>query len=467
MDITGFKYFFFVGIGGIGMSAQARYFKLSGKNVAGYDRTPSALTANLEKEGITVFFSDEPDLIPSGFKNRLDTLVVYTPAVKDDNKILQYFRENNFTILKRSKVLGLLSERFKTIAVAGTHGKTSVSTMAAHLLKQSAVDCSAVLGGISKNYQTNLLVSETSAFLITEADEFDRSFLQLHPYIAVITSADPDHLDIYGTPENMREAFAEFAGQVATTGFLIIKHGINLDLSNVKTGKIITYSFNSPDAHIKAENVRISGGKMIFDFYSPAISIQNIEMAATGTVNIENALPAVYAAFLSGATEHEIRSGLATFSGVVRRFDLQFNDGEVIYIDDYAHHPEEINALIRSVKAIYPGRKLTGIFQPHLFTRTRDFADGFAASLDALDEAILLEIYPAREKPLPGVTSAMILNRMKNPHKSIINKELLPESLNNRNLEILLTIGAGDIDRLVSPIKHFLSDSYSLKNQKS
>lgn len=466
MDLTGFKYFFFVGIGGIGMSAQARYFKLLGKNVAGYDRTPSALTASLEKEEIIVFFSDEPGLIPDGFSNRQDTIVVYTPAVKDDNKILQFFRENNFTILKRSRVLGLLSERFKTIAVAGTHGKTSVSTMAAHLLKQSAVDCSAILGGISKNYQTNLLVSEKSEFLVTEADEFDRSFLQLHPHIAVITSADPDHLDIYGTAESMREAFAGFAGQVAETGFLIIKQGINLDLSHVKARKIITYSFNSPDAQIKAENIRVSDGKMFFDFCSPSISIKNIEMTATGTVNIENALPAVYAAFLAGATQQEIRSGLASFSGVVRRFDLQFNNGEVIYMDDYAHHPEEINALIRSVRAIYPGRRLTGIFQPHLFTRTRDFADGFAASLDALDEAILLDIYPAREKPLPGVNSEMILNRMQNPARSLINKELLPEALRNRHLEILLTIGAGDIDRLVIPIKNFLSNNYSLKDQK-
>jgi len=466
MDLKRFKNFFFVGIGGIGMSAQARYFMLLGKKVAGYDRTASALTTSLEKEGIFAFFSDDISLIPPDFTDPDKTLVVFTPAVKEDNGILKYFRENNFQVIKRSKVLGLLSEQFKTIAVAGTHGKTSVSTMTAHLLKQSAVDCNAILGGISKNYKTNLLASEKSAFLITEADEFDRSFLQLRPLIAVITSADADHLDVYGTAESLREAFAEFAGQIAENGTLIIKQGLNLDLSKVKTNNILTYSVHSAVANIRAKNIRISDGKMIFDFYSPSINIQNLEMTATGTVNIENSLPATYAAFLSGVSEQEIRSGLRTFSGVVRRFDLQFNNGNIIYMDDYAHHPEEINALIRSVKAIYPGRKLTGIFQPHLFTRTRDFAGGFAVSLDTLDEAILLDIYPAREKPIPGVTSAMILDLMKNPNKSLISKETLPNALKTKQLDILLTIGAGDIDRLVVPITQFLIN-HSHKNQQS
>lgn len=466
MDLKRFTYFFFVGIGGIGMSALARYFMLLGKKVAGYDRTPSALTARLEKEGIVVFFSDDPKLIPTSFTDPEHTLVVYTPAVKEDNEILKYFLGNNFQIVKRSRVLGLLSEQFKTIAVAGTHGKTSVSTMTAHLLKQSAVDCSAILGGISKNYQSNLLVSEKSDFLVTEADEFDKSFLQLHLHIAVITSADPDHLDIYGTAAHMRETFAEFACNIPEDGVLIIKHGLGLDLSKLKTRNIFTYSFQSKEANIRVENIRVANGKMYFDFISHAFSIKNLEMTATGTVNIENALPAIYASFLAGITEPKIRSGLQSFAGVVRRFDLQFSNEKVIYIDDYAHHPEEINALIRSIKAIYPGKRLTGIFQPHLFTRTRDFADGFAESLDALDEAILLDIYPAREKPIAGVTSEMILVRMKNPNKSLILKDSLPEAISNKPLEILLTIGAGDIDRLVGPIKQYLIN-HSLKIQQS
>lgn len=469
MNLKRFTHFFFVGIGGIGMSALARYFTLQGKKVAGYDRTPSALTARLENEGISVFFSDDPNLIPASFTNSEQTFVVYTPAVKEDNKILSYFLNNSFQVAKRSKVLGLLSKQFKTIAVAGTHGKTSVSTMIAHFLKQSAVDCTAILGGISKNYQSNLLVSATSETLVTEADEFDKSFLQLHLNIAIITSADPDHLDIYGTGENMRAAFAAFAGNLPNNGVLIIKHGLGLDLEQVKTSNILTYSLHSAEANIRAENVRVHDGKMYFDFISPAVSIENLEMAATGTVNIENALPAVYAAILAGATEPEIRLALQSFAGVVRRFDLQWSNGTMIYIDDYAHHPEEINALIRSMKAIYPGKKITGIFQPHLFSRTRDFADGFAQSLDKLDETILLDIYPAREKPIAGVDSSMILNRMKNPNKSLISKDLLPEALNNKPIEILLTIGAGDIDRLVEPIKQYFihRDNHSPKNQQS
>lgn len=452
-----------IGIGGIGVSALARFFVRTGRIVAGYDLTPSALTAQLENEGIEITFDDKPSFADVSFSDPEKTLVIFTPAVKEDNGFLTYFRARGFKIMKRAEVLGEITKAYKTIAVAGTHGKTSVSCIAAHLLYQSKLGCTAILGGIPANYKTNFLYKENTNFAVTEADEFDRSFLKLHPYFAVITSTDADHLDIYGDKNSLLQSFNAFAGNVDAKGVLLIKYGADIETSGLQTKEIYTYSLTDKQADVYARNIRLDNHNMVFDMITPDTETNQFQMKALGLFNIENALAAAFMAIKAGVTETEIREGLLSFQGVNRRFQRQFVSDHVIYIDDYAHHPEEIRALIASVKSVYPGRKITGVFQPHLYSRTRDFAEGFADSLSLLDEVMLLDIYPAREKPIENVSSNLIFQKINNTNKLLTNKKELPEIIRNGEYEILLTIGAGDIDRLVVPIRQILEEK--LKNQ--
>jgi UDP-N-acetylmuramate--alanine ligase len=450
----------FLGIGGIGMSALARYMMHESKHVAGYDRTPTLLTSKLAKEDILVVFDDDPALVPKEFRNATATLVVMTPAINSENRQLKYFQKHKFKIVKRAQLLGNVSLHYKTIAVAGTHGKTTVSTMTAHLLRQSAIGCTAILGGIAKGNDTNFFFSAQSPWLVTEADEFDRSFLSLHPHIAVITSTDADHLDIYGQAENLLTSFNAFASQTDNDGMLLVKGDAAINRNLLEGKRILSYSLTDSTADVYATNIRYSGASMIFDLVMPEVVIKKLQMEATGLINIENAVAASFIALQAGITEDELRNALADFKGVVRRFDKQFSSREVIYIDDYAHHPTEIRALIRSIKSIYGDRKITGIFQPHLYSRTRDFAEDFARSLQELDEILLLDIYPAREKPIENISSATIYQYLDHPRKALVHKETLLEYLNDIEPELLLTIGAGDIDQLVAPIKNMLKKKY-------
>lgn len=458
-----FSHIFMIGIGGIGVSALARYFALNGKIVAGYDRTSSPLTARLESEGIKITLSDDPSILDVAFKDPQKTLVIYTPAVKDDNAFLNYFRNGGFKIMKRAEVLGEITGAYKTIAVAGTHGKTSVSCMTAHLLYRSHIGCVAILGGIASNYDTNFLFKEQSEFAVTEADEFDRSFLRLAPFFAVITSTDADHLDIYGDKNALIHSFCQFAGNVHSDGILLVKYDAASQIKEFAKSHVFTYALDNSKADVFARISEINSQTMTFDLVTPEKEINKLQMKATGLMNIENAVAACFMAMKAGVKEEEIRSGLADFAGVYRRFQRQFVSENTIYIDDYAHHPEEIRALVNSVRSVYPNKKITGIFQPHLYSRTRDFADGFAESLGLLDEIILLDIYPAREKPIANVTSNLIYQKIKKPNKILVHKEDLPEIIKNNNYGILLTIGAGDIDRLAAPIRQILEDK--LKKQ--
>ncbi len=463
--MNNFSHIFMIGIGGIGVSALARYFVRSGKIVAGYDRTPTALTAQLESEGIKITFEDKLSFTDASFSNPRKTLIIFTPAVKEDNGFLMYFRAKGFKIMKRAEVLGEITKQYKTIAVAGTHGKTSVSCMMAHLLYGSGVGCTAILGGIPANYKTNFLYRENTSFMVTEADEFDRSFLKLHPCFAVITSADADHLDVYGDKNSLVQSFNAFAGNVSENGVLLVKYGADINTSTLKTKGIYSYSLNDKQADVFAGNIKIDNHRMVFDLLTPDAEIKGLEMKALGLFNVENAVAAAFMAIKAGVSETEIRDGLLSFEGVYRRFQRRFVSENVIYIDDYAHHPEEIKALIASVKSVYPGRKITGIFQPHLYSRTRDFADGFAESLALLDEILLLDIYPARELPIENVNSNLIFQKIKHTNKLLINKEELPGIIKNGNFEILLTIGAGDIDRLIVPIREILEKKYKKQQQ--
>lgn len=465
MQLNSLTYVFFVGAGGIGMSALARYFMWQGKKCAGYDRTRSSLTDELTGEGMPVVFDDDPEWIPPVFNDIEKTLVVITPAISPKNRLLKYFRENNFTILKRADVLGRITSAYKTIAVAGTHGKTTVSTMIAHLLNESSRQSLAILGGISKNYKTNFLAAENPKFAVTEADEYDRSFLKLEPWFAVITAADADHLDIYGTHDAMVGAFAEFAGQVHPEGLLLMKNTVNINTEKLRVKTIFSYSADDSTADVYADNPAVKNGRMHFDMVHPGGSIKDLQMQSGGKMNLENALAAVFISLQAGVQEYEIRNGLATFSGIVRRFDVQINNSDIVYVDDYAHHPEEIRALVEAVRITWPGRKVTGIFQPHLFTRTRDLAEGFAKSLELLDEVILTGIYPAREEPVPGVSSEMILDKIQKTEKQLIHKDQLINYLKSSEQDVLLTIGAGDIDRLVKPIRKMLEVKYKTDKQ--
>ena len=448
---------YFVGAGGIGMSALARYFRAKGKQVAGYDKTPSDLTAALIEEGIRIHYTDDIALIPEDCKQIDSTLVIYTPAIPETHTELNYFKTNGFTLMKRARVLGEITRTERGLCVAGTHGKTTTSSMLAHLLKQSHVDCNAFLGGILKNYNSNLMLSDKSDLAVIEADEFDRSFHWLNPYMAVITAVDPDHLDIYGTPAAYRESFEHFTSLIRPDGCLVMKKGLQLQPRLPEGTKLYTYSATE-EADFFARNIRIGNGDILFDFVTPDGCIPDVKLGVPVKVNIENGVAAMALAWLNGLTPEEIRRGMETFAGPVRRFDFHLKKDDIVLLDDYAHHPAELKASIQSVKELYPDKKVTGIFQPHLYTRTRDFAADFAASLSLLDELILLDIYPAREELIPGVTSQIIFDRVTIPNKRMIRKEELLDLVQKEaaSFEVVLMVGAGNIDRLVEPVKQIL-----------
>lgn len=457
MDITTITAVYFVGAGGIGMSALIRYFLSKGKQVAGYDKTPSGLTEQLNSEGAAIHYEDDVTRIPDHFTDPARTLVVYTPAVPESHSELSYFRSNGFEVMKRARVLGEITECSRGLCVAGTHGKTTTSSMVAHLLKQSHVDCNAFLGGILKNCNSNLMLSDRSDLTVIEADEFDRSFHCLKPYMAVITSADPDHLDIYGTAEAYRESFEHFTSLIRPGGCLIMKQGIHVTPRLQPDVTLYTYSATEGgDFH--ADNIRIGNGEIYFDFAGPGVHISDIQLGVPVKVNIENGVAAIALAWLNGATAEEIRLGMSTFAGPKRRFDFHLKKENTVLIDDYAHHPAELEASILSVKELYAGRKVTGIFQPHLYSRTRDFAADFAASLSLLDELILLDIYPAREEPIPGITSRIIFDAVTIPAKKLVRKDELLALVTERadTLDVVLMAGAGNIELLVEPVKQIL-----------
>lgn len=458
--MNSYKNIYFIGIGGIGMSAIARYYKFKGCNVSGYDKTPSELTGELIAEGIGVHYEDNTDFIPKDVEN---TLVVYTPAIPHDLKELLYVQEHGYTLLKRSKTLGEIAKGQRCLAVAGTHGKTTTSTLLAHIFTDSKVGCSAFLGGISKNYDTNLLVSHNPT-IVAEADEFDRSFLQLFPEIAVITAMDADHLDIYGDLKHVHEAFQAFAGQVS--GTVITKLGLDITPNHTKA-RIMRYSYNDPRADFYADNLRKDEcGYFTFNLKYPDGVIKDCRVGIPGWVNVENAVAASAIALVYGIDPEAIRHALGTFLGVKRRFDIHVNRPGCAYIDDYAHHPNEISTAISSMRDIFPGRRLTAIFQPHLYTRTRDFADEFAKALSAVDKLILLDIYPAREEPIPGVSSRLIFDKVTAPEKVLLKKEMLMKYLEDEKIDTLITFGAGNIDRFIPQITEMLSSQIQLKPAK-
>ena len=453
-SLTEYDNFYFVGCGGIGMAALERYFLSRGKRVGGYDRTPSQLTDALAREGVEITYSPTPDAIPEAFRNPARTAVIYTPAVPADLPLLRWFVENKFEVMKRAKALGLITRQSVALCFAGTHGKTTTSSMAAHILKSEGTGCNAFLGGVLNNYGTNFLLSPSSHYSVIEADEYDRSFHHLTPTVAVITATDPDHLDIYGTEKAYLESFARFTELIRPEGTLIVHTGLKLEPRVRKDVKVLTYSRDEGDFH--AAYIRRSPGTITFDIVTPRGTIRNINLGVPVEVNIENAVAAVAAVSCTEAFDPvAIREALSTYRGTKRRFETWLKEdgpeGRVI-IDDYAHHPAELRSSIASVKALYPGRRLTVAFQPHLYSRTRDFAPEFAEALSEADSLILLPIYPAREEPIEGVTSELILNDVKLSDKTLIDREKLVETLKNRNFDILLTVGAGDIDRLLPDI---------------
>ena len=437
------------------MSALARYFKQKGINVSGYDKTSTILTGQLQAEGIDIHFEDDVNKIPDNID-----LIIYTPAIPNDLNEFRYLTESlrkkaGLSIKKRSEILGMLSREKSTITIAGTHGKTTISTLVAFLLKQSAVDCTAFLGGISKNFESNLVTSDKSDWLVVEADEFDKSFLQLHPSIEVITSVDADHLDIYGDIENLKNTFREFAGQIRVGGTIIRKKGIDLNFDDLPDCRIFEYALDTK-ADFYAKNIVLEKEQYKFDIVTPDKIIKDIKLGIPGLINVENAVAAIAVAWLSDVTENEIKQALPNFSGIKRRFDYQVNNDKIVYIDDYAHHPEEISGFVSSVKKMYPGKKVLGIFQPHLYSRTRDFAKEFAISLELLDDIILLPVYPAREKPIEGIDSGIIYDKIRKSKKTLSSKEDLIKNIEKKEFDILLTLGAGDIDKMVQPIKEYL-----------
>jgi UDP-N-acetylmuramate--alanine ligase len=448
---------YFVGIGGIGMSALALYFEKGGYSIAGYDRSESKISRSLAENGCVINYVDEVDVLPELFRNisfKNKVLIVYTPAIPVENKILSFFKSNGYSIYKRSEILGELSSHTDTLAVAGTHGKTTVSTMIAHLLKQSQIDCSAFLGGISKNYDSNLLLGD-SRYTVMEADEFDRSFHRLSPLMAVVTSLDADHLDIYGDQLTMIKAYNEFCAKIKNGGNLIVNKKISKEIIVPQGVNCFTYGLGE-GCDFRATDIKHNTDYYSFNFHSPSTTIEDLHFAFPGIINIENFTAAIAVALMCGVTEQEVKKAVLLFQGVRRRFDIRVNIPGLAFVDDYAHHPEEIRACIMCMKEFFTGRKITGIFQPHLFSRTRDHAEGFAKILDELDEVILLPVYPAREKPIEGVSSAMIFNKMKSTRKRMMAKEDIPGKLDTSKLDVLLTIGAGDIDGLVEPIEEKL-----------
>lgn len=433
------------------MSAIARYFHSAGHNVSGYDKTPSVLTERLEKEGISIHYEEDINAIPADKEN---TFVIYTPAIPSDMSELRYVMEQGYAVCKRSRALGEIARGQKCLAVAGTHGKTTTSTLLAHLLTDSGEGCNAFLGGISRNYDSNLLLSPNPV-LVAEADEYDRSFLQLYPDIAVITSTDADHLDIYLDYKHLQEAFAQFASQIREDGFLILKKGVNISPKGVKAN-ILTYSYDTPADFYASDIIPLEGGYFDFTLNTPRGKIEKCTLGIPGWINVENAVAASAAALLHDINPEKVKAGLASFKGVARRFDIRLNTPQCAYVDDYAHHPNELRHAISSMRGIFKGKRLCGIFQPHLYSRTRDFAEEFADALGGLDELILLHIYPARELPIEGVSSNIIFDNVKLKNKIIISKEELMETIRKRNFECLITFGAGDIDRFVVPIEEEL-----------
>ncbi|MCR5351848.1 MAG: UDP-N-acetylmuramate--L-alanine ligase [Bacteroidales bacterium] len=445
-----YKNVYFIGIGGIGMSAIARYYKFKGCAVSGYDRTPSDLTHALEAEGIAVHYEDTPACVPSAVKS---TLVIYTPAIPADFGELVYAREHGYRVIKRSQMLGEITAGQRCLAVAGTHGKTTTSTLVAHILTESGSGCSAFLGGISKNYGTNMLVSNVPT-VVAEADEFDRSFHQLHPSIASISAMDADHLDIYGDLAHMQEAYRIFASQVTET--LVLKLGLPIKQEEV-SAKIFTYHFNDKRADFHSVNLRLDAtGHYTYDLVYPGGVLSDIRVGVLGWVNVENSIAAAAVCLCYGLDAQKVRHAIGTFEGAQRRLDVHLNTPSLTYIDDYAHHPAELQSAISSVRQIFPKRRITGIFQPHLFTRTRDFAPEFARALSGLDKLILLDIYPAREAPIPGVTSEIIFRDVTAPEKILITRDELMGYLQDEPLDVLLTLGAGNIDRFIEPISEML-----------
>ena len=457
MELKDIKAVYFIGAGGIGMSALARYFIHKGLVVAGYDKTPSTLTQQLEKEGMVIHYKENVDEIPHACRDNKSCLVVYTPAIPAEHQELQYFRNNGFEVQKRAQVLGMLTRSHKGLCVAGTHGKTTTSTMCAHIMHQSHVDCNAFLGGISKNYGTNYILSKTSDYVVIEADEFDRSFHWLRPWMSVITATDPDHLDIYGTKEAYLESFRHYTELIQPGGALIIHKNLEMK-PNVQEGvKTYTYSRNEGDFH--AENIKIENGNITFDFISPVENVTNVKIGQPIPINIENGVAAMALAQLNGCTAEDLRYGMSTYHGVERRFDFKINNDRHVLLSDYAHHPKEILQSAKSLRELYQGRKLTAIFQPHLYTRTRDFYKDFAEALSHFDEVILTEIYPAREAPIPGVTSQLIYDNLKpGVEKSMIQKADVLNMVKGRDFDVLIILGAGDLDNMVPQITRILED---------
>lgn len=455
MNIETIQSVYFVGAGGIGMSALIRYFLSLGKRVAGYDRTPSELTARLVEEGAVIHYEEDVNQIPEWCRDAATTLIVYTPAIPNEHAELNYFRTNGFEIHKRAQVLGIITRSSKALCVAGTHGKTTTSTMAAHLLQQSHVGCTAFLGGISKNYGTNLLLSQESPYTVIEADEFDRSFHWLSPYMSVITATDPDHLDIYGTREAYLESFRHYTTLIQPGGALILHEGLALQ-PDVQSGvKVYTYSRDHGDFH--AENIRIGGGDIYVDFVAPDTRICDVQLGVPVSINIDNGVAAMALAHLNGVTDEEIKRGMASFCGVDRRFDFKLKTDRIVFLSDYAHHPAEIAQSVRSIRELYQDKKITAIFQPHLYTRTRDFYHEFADSLSLLDEVILTDIYPAREEPIPGVSSLLIYDQLRpGIEKCLCRKEDVLALLETKDIEVLIVLGAGDMDNYVPQITRLL-----------
>ncbi len=457
MELKDIKAVYFVGAGGIGMSAIARYFMSKGLVVAGYDKTPSALTHQMEKEGMLIHYDENVDEIPHACRDKASCLIIYTPAIPATHKELCYFRENGFEIQKRAQVLGTLTRTHKGLCVAGTHAKTTTSTMCAHIMHQSHVDCNAFLGGISKNYGTNYILSDSSDYVVIEADEFDRSFHWLRPWMSVITSTDPDHLDIYGTKEAYLESFRHYTELIQPGGALIIHTNLEME-ANVQEGvKTYTYSRDAGDFH--AENIIIENGEITFDFISPVECIKGVQLGQPVPINIENGVAAMAMAQLNGCTANELKFGMKTYHGVDRRFDFKIRNNRHVYLSDYAHHPQEILQSAKSLKELYANRKITAIFQPHLYSRTHDFYKEFAEALSHFDEVILTEIYPARELPMEGVTSQLIFDNLKaGVEKSMIQKDDVLELVKNRDFDVLITLGAGDLDNYAPQITRIIKE---------
>ena len=457
MELKDIKAVYFVGAGGIGMSAIARYFIRKGMVVAGYDKTPSELTKQLEREGALLHYEENTDEIPHACRDPKQCLVIYTPAIPAEHKELQYFRANGFTVEKRAQVLGTLTRTHKGLCVAGTHGKTSTSTMCAHIMHQSHIDCNAFLGGISKNYSTNYIISAESDYVVIEADEFDRSFHWLRPWMSVITATDPDHLDVYGTKEAYLESFRHYTTLIQPGGALIIHRGLEMH-ADVQPGvKVYEYSRTEGDFH--AENIRIDNGTITFDFVSPIENVKDVELGQPVPINIDNGIAAMAMAQLAGCTAEELKYGMKTYRGVDRRFDFKINDSRHVLLSDYAHHPKEIYQSAKSIRELYKGRHITAIFQPHLYTRTRDFYRDFADALSQLDEVILTEIYPAREQPIEGVTSQLIYDNLRpGIEKSIIRKDDVLDLVKQRDFDVLVILGAGDLDNYMPQITKIIEN---------